>query len=143
VDDYFNLRLTFPSGLVATLEGSNNARLPLPRWFVVGREGTLIADGTWGKWTEMRIRREMGELPVDILPQGMGPSSGSRNMDVGEELSAAFYSDLAEALTLGRSSAITGEHARDVMAVLEAARCANETGQAIRPEAPKDPAYRS
>jgi scyllo-inositol 2-dehydrogenase (NADP+) len=142
VDDYFNLRLAFPSGLLATVEGSNNARLPLPRWFVVGREGTLIADGTWGKWTEMRVRREMGELPVDILPQGVGASSGSRSMDVGEELSAAFYADLADALAKGRAPVITAEHARDVMAILEAARRSNETGQPIKPDAPKDSAYR-
>jgi len=28
VEDYFHMRLSFPSGLLVTLEGSNNARIP-------------------------------------------------------------------------------------------------------------------
>ena len=131
VEDYFNVRLAFASGLVATLEGTNNARIPLPRWFVVGSEGTLTADGAWGRWTEMRLRRTMSGMPVDVLPQGVGPSSGGRNYDVGEELSALFYQDLAEALTTGRPPAITAKQARDVMAVLDAARRSDATGQTV------------
>jgi len=130
VEDYFSLRLTFPSGLLVTLEGSNNARLPLPRWFVVGRLGTLVADGAWGKWTDMRIRGSVADVTMDLLPQGVGPSSGGRAYDVGDELSACFYGDLAEALASGRPSAITARRARDVMAVLEAARQSNASGQA-------------
>ncbi|MEI6210366.1 MAG: Gfo/Idh/MocA family oxidoreductase [bacterium] len=122
VEDYFHLRLAFPSGLLVTLEGSNNARTPLPRWFVAGREGTLVADGAWGKWTDMRVRGSVADIPVDILPRDVGPSSGGRSYDVGDELSAQFYGDLAEALAAGRPSAITAQRARDVMAILDAAR---------------------
>lgn len=122
VEDYFHIRLTFPSGLLATLEGSNNARTPLPRWFVAGRDGTLTADGTWGQWTDMRIRRTVAGMPADTQPRGMGPSSGGRAYDVGHELSAQFYGDLAEALAKGRPPAITVERARNVMAILDAAR---------------------
>lgn len=134
VEDYFFLRLSFASGLLVTLEGSNNARLPLPRWFVVGSEGTLVADGAWGKWTEMRIRSEAGDMPVDLIPHDIGPSSGGRNYDVGEELSALFYGDLAGALAEGRLSAVTMQRARDVMAVLEAARHSSATGEVVRLE---------
>jgi scyllo-inositol 2-dehydrogenase (NADP+) len=122
VEDYFHLRLTFPSGLLVTLEGSNNARIPLPRWFLAGRAGTLVADGTWGKWTDMQVRGTVADLPVDILPRGVGPSSGGQSYDVGDELSAQFYGDLAEALANGRPSAISAQRARDVMAILDAAR---------------------
>ena len=138
VEDYFNIRLGLPSGLMITLEGSNNARLPLPRWFVVGREGTLVADGAWGRWTEMRIRRSMGDVTVDLMPQDVGPSSGARDYDVGDELSDAFYSDLGEALSTGRPPAITARRGRDVMAILEAARRSSETGQTVKPQCPKD-----
>jgi predicted dehydrogenase len=133
VEDYFCMRLTFPSGLPVTLEGSNNARLPLPRWFAVGREGTLVADGAWGKWTDMRIRGTISDVTMDLLPQGIGPSSGGRAYDVGEELSACFYDDLTEALTTGRPPAITAQRARDVMAILEAARQSNASGQTVKP----------
>jgi len=131
VEDYFHMRLTFPCGLLATLEGSNNARMPLPRWFVVGREGTLVADGAWGRWTDMRIRRSMADMTMDLLPQDVGPSSGSRDYDVGEELSAFFYADLAEALATGRPPAISAQRGRDVMYILEAARRSSQSGQTI------------
>ncbi|NLE43793.1 MAG: Gfo/Idh/MocA family oxidoreductase [Chloroflexi bacterium] len=131
VEDYFHLRLELPSGLLATLEGSNNARLPLPRWFVVGRTGTLVADGAWGKWTDMQIRGTVSGVAMDLAPQDIGPSSGGRNYDVGEELSARFYEDLADALANDRPSEITAQRARDVMAVLEAARSSNASGQTV------------
>jgi predicted dehydrogenase len=131
VEDYFHIRLTFPSGLVATLEGSNNARLPLPRWFAVGRKATLIADGNWGRWTDMRIRSSAGGVVMDSVPRETGPSSGSRNYDVGEELSACFYADLAEALEAGLPPAITAQRAREVMVILEAARNAHASKSTI------------
>ncbi len=137
VEDYFNMRLALPSGLLVTLEGSNNARLPLPRWFVVGREGTLVADGAWGRWTDMRIRRSADDLTVDMLPQDVGPSSGARDYDVGEELSACFYGDLGESLSAGRPPAITAQRGRDVIAILEAARRSAETAQTVKPEGPR------
>jgi predicted dehydrogenase len=137
VEDYFNMRLLLPSGLLVTLEGSNNARLPLPRWFVVGSEGTLVAEGTWGRWTEMRIRRSLGDLTAELVPQDVGPSSGARDYDVGDELSDAFYSDLAEALSTGRPPAITAQRGRDVIAVLDGARRSNESGETVKPQAPK------
>ncbi len=132
VEDYFHMRLTFPSGLLVTLEGSNNARFPLPRWFLVGRQGTLTADGAWGRWTDMRIRTTLSGVTMELTPQNIGPSSGSRGMDVGDELSACFYSDLAEAIHSGRPPAITAQGARAVMAVLEAARTSSGSGQAVR-----------
>ena len=137
VEDYFHVRLMFPSGVSVTMEGSNNARLPLPRWFVVGREGTLIADGAWGRWTEMRLRRSLDDVTVDLMPQDVGASSGSRDYDVGEELSACFYGDLEEALAQNRPAAITAERGRDVVAILDAARRSHEIGQTVVPSAPK------
>ena len=137
VEDYFFMRLGFPSGLLFTLEGSNNARFPLPRWFAVGREGTLEAKGAWGEWTDMRIRRSVADMPVEIVPQGMGASSGSHSFDVGEELSAWFYTDLAEAIANGRPPAISAQRGRNVMAILEAARQSNASGQTVLLDPPK------
>jgi predicted dehydrogenase len=137
VDDYFNVRLTFPSGLLVTLEGSNNARVPLPRWFIVGRQGTLVSEGTWGRWTEMRIRKSAGEVAMDVVPQDVGPSSGARGMEVVDELSARFYCDLAEAMAMDRPPAITATCARDVIAVLDAARQSHLSGQVVSLSKPR------
>ncbi len=132
VEDYFYIRLTFPSGLLVTLEGSNNARDPLPRWFVVGKEGTLISEGVWGKWTNMHIKRDIAGMKMEIIPQDTGASSGGGSFDVGDELSAIFYNDLAEAIQNGSTPAITAQRARDVMAVLETARQSNASGQIVK-----------
>lgn len=131
VEDYFNIRLTFPSGLLVTLEGSNNSRLPKSRWFVVGREATLIAEGSWGRWTDMQIRGTVGELPVDVVPRGVAPSSPGHKFDVSDGLSAMFYGDLFDALQNGRPPEITARRARNVMVVLEAARESNACGCTI------------
>jgi scyllo-inositol 2-dehydrogenase (NADP+) len=131
VEDYFDLRLAFPSGLVATLEASNTSRIPLPRWLVVGREGTLVAEGRWGEWTSMRVRTQVAGAPADILPRDVGPSSGSRSLDVGAELSAQFYADLRRAIEEGRPPAITAARARDVVALLDAARQSHARQQTI------------
>jgi predicted dehydrogenase len=134
VEDYFHLRLSFGSGLLVTLEGSNNAHMPLPRWFAVGRKGTLVADGAWGQWTNMHIRTELAGMEMDLAPQQVAPSSGGQDYDVSEDLSALFYGDLAEALKRGRSPAVSAQRGRNVMAIIEAARRSNETGQTVRVE---------
>jgi predicted dehydrogenase len=97
----------------------------------VGRSGTLIADGAWGHWTDMRIRTTLSDVLMELTPQDIGPSSGSRNMDVGEELSAFFYKDLAEAIRTDRSPAISAQRGRQVMTILEAARQSSKSGQTI------------
>jgi predicted dehydrogenase len=103
----------------------------MPLWLVVGREGTLVADGRWGEWTSMRVRTQVAGAPADILPQDVGPSSGSRSMDVGEELSAQFYADLRQAIEEGRPAAITAARARDVVALLDAARESHARQQTV------------
>ena len=131
VEDYFHMRLKFPSDLLVTIEASNDARLPLPRWFIVGREGTLIADGAWGRWTDMRIRKSVADFTMDLLPQDVGPSGGSRDCDVGKGLSEYFYGDLADALAANREPVITAQRGRDIMAILDAARRSSATGQTV------------
>ena len=68
---------------------------------------------------------------MDLLPQDVGPSSGSQDYDVGEELSAFFYGDLAKALETGQPPAISAQRGRDIMYILEAARQSSKTGQTV------------
>jgi len=131
VDDYFSMRLTFPSGVTATVEGSNNARFVLPRWFVVGKEGTLIAPGDFGHWTDVRIRTRVKGIDAEILPTGAGLITEERLYNSGQELSDYFYSNLLEVLEGPETPAITTTHARDVMVVLDAAHRAHDTGTSV------------
>jgi len=136
VDDYFNVRLAFPSGLLVTLEGSNNARIPLPRWFVVGSEATLISGSAFGHWTEMELRRGMDELTREVVPCYGEDANVSQEFDVADDLSHLFYRDLAEALTGSREPAVSAERSRDVVAILDAARHSSETAQTVTPDSP-------
>jgi predicted dehydrogenase len=136
VDDYFNIRLAFASGLLVTLEGSNNARIPLPRWFVVGSEATLISGSGFGHWTEMELRRGSDELTAEVVGCQGGDSNVSKEFDVANDLSHLFYRDLAEAFGESRPPAIAARRARDVVAILDAARRSSETGQTVTPDLP-------
>jgi scyllo-inositol 2-dehydrogenase (NADP+) len=138
VDDYFNVRLAFSSGLLVTLEGSNNARIPLPRWFVVGSEATLMSGSGFGHWTEMQLSRGREELTTEVVPCHQEAGNVSQEFDVADDLSYLFYRDLAEAFADGRPPAISAARARDVIALLEAARRSSELALAVAPPAAAD-----
>ena len=131
VDDYFSMRLIFPSRIIATLEASNNARIPPPRWFAVGRKGTLTAPGDFAAWSEIRVRVELNGMVAELLPQDLGSSATHRKYGTGHELSDYYYADLADALQTGRPPAITADHARDVMIILDAARRSDAAGETV------------
>jgi scyllo-inositol 2-dehydrogenase (NADP+) len=136
VDDSFHIRLSFASGLLVTVEGSNNARIPLPRWFVVGADATLISGSGFGHWTEMSLCRGMGEAVVDLAPEVLPPVSAPGEVKDSNNPTWLFYEDLAAALREGRGPAISAEHSRDVVAILDAARRSSETGQTVTPDSP-------
>lgn len=131
VEDSFTLRLCFPSGLLATVEGSNNTRIALPRWFVVGEKGTLISKGEWGRWTEMRFKGLIDGSESEFEPKPASEGDGLESFGVDAVLTARFYTDLYDALTRGSEPAIKASFARNVMAVLEAARKSSREGQTI------------
>ena len=79
----------------------------------------------------MEIRGDVAGVMMDMTPQGTGPSSGGHNYDVGENLSTQFYANLADVLAASERPAITLSRARDVMAVLEAARDSNANGRTV------------
>ncbi len=131
VEDSFTLRLNFPSGLLVTIEGSNNTRIPLPRWFVVGERGTLISRGEWGRWTEMRFVGLVDGKEEEFEPKPASEGDGLESFGVDTELTTRFYTDLYDALTLGSEPAIKASFARNVMAVLESARESSKESQTI------------
>ena len=56
VDDYFFAMLDFGNGAVCQIECSNNAKLDLPRWYVVGTKGTIIVKGKREPfWDEAKV----------------------------------------------------------------------------------------
>jgi predicted dehydrogenase len=138
VDDYFQIRMAFDAGLLVTVEGSNNARIALPRWFVVGTEATLISGSGFGHWAEMRLARGMDQVTTEAVPRRTGDVGISDGRHVADEPNRLFYEDLAEALARGRTPAVSAARARDVIALLDAARQSSELGQTVVAPAPMD-----
>lgn len=134
VDDYFSMRLSYASGLLVRIEGSNNARIPPPRWFIQGREATLISGSGWTGWTDIRLRQTIGRMTADMAPQDIVQCDAPGDQGDG---SSCFYADLQRMLLEDETPAVTAERGRDVMAILDAARESSTTGQAVRPEAPR------
>lgn len=131
VDDYYSARLVFPSGLLVTLEASNNGRLAPPRWFAVGRKGTLTAPGGFAQWTEIRVRAEIDGIVAEMFPKDLGSGPEREENRTGGGLADFYYTDLAEALETGRPPAITTEHARNVMVILDAIRRSDAAGETV------------
>jgi predicted dehydrogenase len=131
VDDYYTARLTFPSGLLVTLEASNNGRIAPPRWFVVGKKGTLTSPGGFAEWSDIRVRAEIDGIVAEMFPKEMGAGAELAELRTGGGLAGFFYTDLAEALETGRPPAITADHARNVMVILDAIRRSDAAGETV------------
>ena len=112
VDDHFWAELTFPGGLSCRVEASNNHRIPLPRWSVVGTGGTFQVRGEeTDSWQEGELRSEFHGLRE------------TRHFDfAGGELTDAFYPALASSLKTGGDLPITRAQALAVMQVIDMIR---------------------
>ncbi len=66
VDDQFHCIIKFENGISAIIEASNNTRIQLPRWFIVGRNGTLLKE-TMGK-DKFKITTDKEEIHISSLP---------------------------------------------------------------------------
>ena len=88
----------------------------------VGEKGTLIFQGRWGRWSEMRFKDLVNGIVTELEPTPACEGDGLESFGVDSELSARFCSDLHEALTTGGEPAIKARFALNAMVVLEAAR---------------------
>ncbi len=124
VEDHFWAELFFSGGLSARVEASNNFRIPLPRWTVVGTRGTLqIAGGDPSRWDTAVIRREAGDLPEEIRYDIPHP-----------ELSTGFYAELARALQEGGRLPVLPEQTLRAMRLMEALRESSRLGRSVEVE---------
>jgi len=109
VDDHFWAELTFDGGLSCRVEASNNHRIPLPRWSVVGTKGTFRVRGEdTDSWNEGELRSEFYGVRE------------SRHFDFsGPELTDAFYPAFVEAVQNSRELPITREQTLAVMKIID------------------------
>lgn len=145
VDDNFTLEMTFEDGLSVMIECDTNNYLSLPRWYVLGEEGTLRIDD-WdcggelirGKkdddsWKEIVILTSAG--PTTTMAPRLASSMEretvkARPEDFLEGLSGV-YKGFVGAIEGCNALPITSTQAMRVMKVMEAAFRSAETGESV------------
>lgn len=134
VDDNFRLTMTFEDGLTAHIEVSTNNFINHPRWYVLGKEGSLVIDGWDATGRAVRCKTREDEWGAEIKKTKAGPSKtmAARSEDSVEEFEITapndvvdnlnpVYWQLIDALDGKAPLQITPEQAMRVMKVMEAA----------------------
>ena len=121
VDDHFWVELSFRDGRSMRVEASNNSRIPLPRWYILGSEGTLeIRGGGLTDWDAAVIRREFDGLPQEI------------RIEIQQlAVSMEFYESFVAAVREGKELPVRPEEVLATMRLIDAARESAATGRSI------------
>lgn len=147
VDDNFRLTMTFESGLTAHIEVSTNNYITHPRWYVIGKRGTLIIDD-WdcnGKIIRCIDKESVWEDEIVYTKAGPTKTMAPRNANSTEEIQLSEPLDVIDSLTVvydgfldaieGKAElAITPEQCMRVMKVMEAAFESAQTMTAVQVE---------
>jgi predicted dehydrogenase len=121
VDDHFWSELLYDCGITVRVEASNNHRIPQPRWFILGSEGTLsIQGGSPTSWSPALIRRSSG-----------GQIQETRRELPKVEISTGYYPDFVKALSAGDPLPVQPAQALQVMQVIEAVRRSSASGRSL------------
>lgn len=143
VEDNFRLLLTFESGLTAQIEVSTNNFINHPRWYVLGKDGTLQIDDWTGTGRVVRPTASQSEWSAEIAPDRSGPSKTMAKRDpstietieiappagLEDNLDPTYY-QLVDAIE-GAPLKITPAQVMRVTKVMEASFESARSGQAI------------
>lgn len=135
VDDHAHCIISFANGTDVHVGTSSVARLPKPRWYVMGTRGTLIKEGVDPQEKAMiagdiDAARELPEhyarLHISAVDQ---PAETVIQTVPGRWRS--FYENVAQVLAGTAGPAVTAESVRTATAVIEAARRSAAEGRAV------------
>ncbi len=125
VDDYFLAALKFDSDTVCQIECSNNAKLDLPRWYVMGTKGSIIVKGNrepfWDE-AELTYRDDYGKQRTEVIKLHDVKESG---------LEGGFYDDLIPYLTGQIKDFVEMEQASNVIKALELIKKSSEENKIV------------
>jgi len=112
VEDHFWAELFLDDGTTVRIEASNNHRIPLPRWVIVGTEGTLMVDGGEpDKWSTARMRKDF---------KGFGEET---TFDTSQpEFNQGFYSAFREALLANKPLPVQRREVLEAMRLIDAVK---------------------
>lgn len=134
VDDIFHLIITLDNGVKAYIEVATNNFITLPRWYVLGTDGTLQIDGWEATGKIVKCIDRENEWEAEIKTNKVGPSKtmaprseGSTEVieitapeDVTDNLQPVYW-QLFDAMDGIAPLTITNEQVLRVMKVMEAA----------------------
>ncbi len=145
VDDNFRLVITFENGLTAHVEVSTNNYITHPRWYVLGKDGTLQIDDWDCGGRIIRCVDKDNQWADEIVYTKAGPTKtmAPRRSESIEEITLSEPMDMVDSITVvydglidaieGKAPlSITAEQAMRVMKVMEAAFESAETGEVVR-----------
>ena len=116
VDDHFKAVIRYEDGTTSTIEASSNARLSLPRWYIIGNNGTLLKQ-TQGR-DPVVVATEDGETEHEVVPQEW------------DSLFLSFHDTIRN----GAEPWVTPEHLLETMGLIDAIFASAEQGEAVKPE---------
>jgi len=115
VDDHFKALIRYEDGTTATIEASSNARLSLPRWYIIGDKGTLL-------------KQTQGRDPVVVATD-----DGETQHEVGSPQWDALFLNMYDAIREGAEPLVTPDHLLETMALIDAIFASAERGQVVKP----------
>lgn len=142
VDDGFNIRLKFESGVEAILEVGTSNFITLPMWYMLGRNGSAVIRGWDVNDNEVVIAEELDN--ADIIPvitasgltKTMAPRRPeqykSSKLDVPESELSDFYYNFMAACRGEAAQIVKNEQVMRIMKLMEAAFESAKTNQVVR-----------
>jgi scyllo-inositol 2-dehydrogenase (NADP+) len=112
-EDHCETYIHFDSGAVAHVQLSSLCAAPKARWYILGTKGAILDTGGGEFTVYTRVRDRMSSFQVKYY----------------ESAWAGYYEMLADHLIKNKPNPVTPESARRVIAVLELAERASETGK--------------
>lgn len=130
VDDHFLAVLNFEGKTLCQIEVSNNARIALPRWYVIGSRGTLEVKGfkePFWDHAEIVYQREDGKKETRLVELHEVCESGAEG---------GFYEDLIPFVEGRKEQFVSMHEAARVVQVLELIKRSSRDGCFV--QAPSD-----
>lgn len=145
VDDNFRLTMLFDTGLTAHIEVSTNNYITHPRWYVLGKRGTLQIDDWDCGGRIVRSTEKEDVWGEEIVYTKAGPTktmaprskNSTETIPIKDESTVPYndmipvYDQFMDALEGAAPLRITAEQAMRVMKIMEAAFKSHETGAAV------------
>lgn len=122
VDDHFLAILKFEDNVIVQIEVSNNGRITLPRWYVIGTKGTIIVPGKSEPfWDEVELNYVDGSGKKEIIK--------TKLVDIMESgLEGGFYAELIPFLNGKNKNFVSMHDVAKEIKVLEMIKESSDSG---------------